>query len=522
MSTTAASLPGHSYTRKRNESGEGQHPGLSPTSLNPEIKELQAEEDTVLDDEDEDEDEKIQDWAEIAKLTQANAPVVIPKRGEKDYEPDGSNIQELLLYRARKAMFDTLTNSVRGSTVKSQVKAYYVPERHMAFVPHARGNFTQTMGTSTSVSGELWLEFYEFVYLSERGTVTPYWQIELDKSLDIPLSMEDLYSLFQTQEELDNFSVYAHLKRLGLIVMKAHFSDEGGTATTTFFEPAILRDMVARKNQNYLSSVFSLARLTSSFLSAKNSFFNGIFYCRWHYYFRRYTSSQQLYQQLNRLVPYYCSPKTREELHSAAAERLGCNGHEHSSYPVIAFNIWKPTPNFKKKSAELPDYQVVVYNKSVTGQHFPTYREFRRIFDSLDYKFEFLSTGSTKPSSKREFWDKNSFIDGVSRAEYLDNLKARKHKRSAEHVTTGQTTSAVNTASSSTRLSSSSGKSKTNSPSYGQKIRSLRCGYRSFLLAVVDNGIISFVKISEADFGSTDVWYDGQRNARGKRKRGRS
>lgn len=175
MSTTAASLPGHSYTRKRNESGEGQHPGLSPTSLNPEIKELQAEEDTVLDDEDEDEDEKIQDWAEIAKLTQANAPVVIPKRGEKDYEPDGSNIQELLLYRARKAMFDTLTNSVRGSTVKSQVKAYYVPERHMAFVPHARGNFTQTMGTSTSVSGELWLEFYEFVYLSERGTVTPYW-----------------------------------------------------------------------------------------------------------------------------------------------------------------------------------------------------------------------------------------------------------------------------------------------------------------------------------------------------------
>lgn len=518
MSTATASLPADSYTRKGDGPDEGRHPKLSATSSNPKIKELQTEDNTGVDDEDE--DEKIQDWAEIAKLTQANAPVVIPKRGEKDYEPDGSNIQELLLYRARKAMFDTLTNSVRGSTVKSQVKAYYVPEKHMAYVPHAKGNFTQTMGTSTSVSGELWLEFYEFVYLSERGTVTPYWQVELDKSLDIPLSMEDLYSLFQSQEELDNFSVYAHLKRLGFIVIKAHFPDESGTAATTFFEPAILRDMVARRNQNYLSSMFSLTRLTSSFLSAKNSFFNGIFYCRWHYYFRRYTSSQQLYQQLNKLVPYYCSPKTREELHSTAVEGLSCNGNERFSYPVIAFNIWKPTPNFKKKSAELPDYQVVVYNKSMTGRHFPTYREFRRIFNSLDYKFEFLNTGSSKPFSKQEFWDRNSFIDGVSRAEYLDNLKARKHKRSAGQATGEQTTGTINTAPGSTG-SGGTPKNQTNSLSYGQKIRSLRNGYRSFLLAVVDNGIISFVKISEADFGSTDVWYDGQRNVRGKRRGGK-
>jgi len=163
-----------------------------------------------------DEDEVIQDWSDISKIQNDNPILSIPKRGEKDYEPDGTDIQELMLYRAKKAMFDTLENSVRGSTVKSQVKGYYIPDKHVAMLPHAKGNFVQTMG-ETDKDGTLWLHFFEFLYLAERGTITPYWKAYGD-NVELPLSIEDLYSYFKNQKEMDNFSIYAHLKRLGFIV----------------------------------------------------------------------------------------------------------------------------------------------------------------------------------------------------------------------------------------------------------------------------------------------------------------
>ena len=66
---------------------------------------------TVTIDSDADEDELTQDWSQISGLSNNTHQAIIPKRGEKDYEPDGTNVQEVLLYKAKSAMFDALSNA---------------------------------------------------------------------------------------------------------------------------------------------------------------------------------------------------------------------------------------------------------------------------------------------------------------------------------------------------------------------------------------------------------------------------
>ena len=173
--------------------------------------------------EEEEEEELQQDWSQLASLVSKNAALSLPKRGEKDYEPDGTNLQDLLLYNASKAMFDTISDSIRGTTVKSEVRGYYVPHKHQAVLLKPKGSFMQTMGRADS-TGELWLDFHEFVYLAERGTILPYYRLEAGSNksskheTEILLSMEDLYSLFSSQQEMDQYFVFAHLKRLGFIL----------------------------------------------------------------------------------------------------------------------------------------------------------------------------------------------------------------------------------------------------------------------------------------------------------------
>ncbi|CCK68040.1 tRNA splicing endonuclease subunit SEN54 KNAG_0A03590 [Huiozyma naganishii CBS 8797] len=430
--------------------------------------------DGTIADSDVEEDELVQDWSQIAKIAKSNGALTIPKRGEKDYEPDGTDVQELLLYKARKELFDTLANSVRGSTVKAQVKALYVADRHGAVVPHARGNFLQTMGKVDFSDGQVWLSFYEFVYLSERGTVTPYWggQSVAGENNDslLPLSIEDLYILFKTQHELDNFAVYAHLRRLGFIVNPVSPSD------TSFYPncPSAPR-----------TGVTSIYRaITSMFFLRKNSLFNNIFYKQWHYCFCKYTRTPQIYEKLKLLVPSISVPKTIEDLKGF----YGSQQDYAEGQLTLTFNVWKPQTNFKKKHPPLPDYQVVVYNKNQRGAHFPTFDELQNIFRHLDYKFQFLSEVADDEFS----WDDHSYIVGKPRSDVIASERKSKDKKDPK-------TPAKNPSAKKSK--------KRQLPPHIQQLQRLRNGYSSFLLAVIDNGIISFVRISQADFASENVWY---------------
>ncbi|QLQ81552.1 hypothetical protein HG537_0F03130 [Torulaspora globosa] len=416
-----------------------------------------------------DEDEITQDWSQAAKLSVKSMASSIPKRGEKDYEPDGTNLQELLLYRAREAMFDTLANSPRGSVVSNQVKAYYDQEYHGAVVPHAKGNFLQTMG-NVDDQGLCWLKFHEFVYLAERGTVIPFYSNQrpgkqADKFVEVPLSMQDVYSLFRSQEEMDLYFVFAHLKRLGFIVTTL---DKKRSQTTSLYpEKYPNRQAVA----TICGSMFSFLKLET------NCLLNAFFYSSWNFLLRRYTSSPQIYEDLKRLIPYRVPPKTIDALRLERS-RLPPN-RSQEKFP-IAFNVWKPQTRYRKKNPGLPDFQVVMHSKNDSAQTFPSYVDLREVFYSLDYKFEFLSE-----TDDEEFWGNNTFTGGnlanipkpktaQARTNECKPSKKSGRKDVAEHV---------------------------------KQTRRLKNGYRSFLLAIVDDGLISFVKISEADFGSEDVWF---------------
>lgn len=451
------------------------------------------------------EDELEKDWSEVIKLNKKNLQMIIPKRGEKDYEPDGTDIQELLLYKARKAMFDALSNSVRGTTVKHQVKAVYNFDKHKALVLNPKGAFLQTMGHITK-NGEFWLDFMEFLYLAERGTITPYClksnSMNLNQllpSIDdhnlLSLSIEDIYAFFKTQREIDEFSVYSHLKRLGFIITKVEDDDNDNNKIT--FSPKIEAFKSICGYQ--LHSLFK--QITSLFVSHKNNLFNGLFYNPAHYKYIKYTSTPQIYRNLKLLIPHIEVPKTLPELQHRKQSYLLNKNQNHSNNPLkLTFNVWKPQTNYKKKIPELPDYQIVVYNKNDNKQHFPTNDDLKNIFDSLNYKFEFLDKSNNNNGTIN--WDDHSYINGIPRSAILSKNQKKK-------ITNSQSETINNTKEKKrkTLRKQPSSLVSSSTPAHIKQIKRLKNGYRSFILAVMDNGIISFIKISEADLGSEDVWY---------------
>lgn len=413
------------------------------------------------------EDEEVQDWSQVSQLVASNTSITLPRRGEKDYEPDGSNIQELQLYRARKLMLDTLRNSVRGSVLKSQVKAYYNSNKHQAFVPFPKGNFMQTMGRANS-SGEFWLDFHEFVYLAERGTITPFWGDNITDEHEIPLAIEDLYSLFYDNAELNRYLIFSHLKRLGFIVT---LTKDSRCHSTSFFP---------NHNQDY--NIFSLNHIpviksiASVFKLKFNLFQNYFAYSTVRYVLGRYTTNEQIYKSIGKLIATSPVPKCTSSLFQDRNENIPFMSQNASN---IVFDMWKPQVNFRKKSPGLPDYQIAIFDKNNTRSEFPTYKQLKSTFNELDYKFDFLDIDEAD-------WDKHSYTCGVKRSDYLAKLRNKSTKIGA-----------INRPK---KVSVSNKKTKRPSNVNALKMKKLKQGYRSFLMAIVDNGLISFVRISETDF----------------------
>ncbi|CEP61894.1 tRNA splicing endonuclease subunit SEN54 LALA0_S04e03092g [Lachancea lanzarotensis] len=386
----------------------------------------------VLDSDDE-EDDLFKDWSSIAKLSKSQA--VVPKRGDKDYEPDGTNAQELLLYRAKKAMFDSISDAARGTVVKNQIKAYYVPQCHRAFIPHPRGNFMHTMG-KVDRNGTCWLTFNEFVYLAERGTITPYFKRSDRESheLDPLLSIQDLYLLFKTAQETDEFAVFAHLKRLGFIVISSQLTPKSESADIPHTDV----------KKGFRQGLSTLTKAIFTFFPVPT-------YHPLQYHLTRYTTSSQIYEALKNLVPYYAAPKTMHDLEKDKyVTKFEGDDHE------FTFDVWKPRGTFKKKVPGPPDFQLLVFNKNSSDCTFPTYAEIKQRFRSVRSKYEGSLTQAHTASSPG---------------------------------------------------SKEVGKAVKRLNPYIEQQRRLKRGYRSFILAVMDDGLISFVKLTESDFGSEDVWF---------------
>lgn len=422
-------------------------------------------------DSDVDEDEIVQDWSQIATLIGKNQPL-LPRRGEKDYEPDGTDIQELMLYRAKKCMFDTLHQSVRGTVVKNQVKAFYCIHTHKATVSNPKGTFTNSMGIPNP-DGSLCLKFLEFVYLAERGTITPFVKFDsTDDQKTIPLSMEDIYSLFRSSEEFDEFLVYSYLKRMGFIVISkdspygSHASFFGSIPPENLNRKSIF-DKIWNRNPIFCLPWFRFLLHPMSLI------------------FKKHTTMTEIYESISCQIPYYSPPKTIEQLRMM---HLTNTENKEANYK-ISFNIWKPAPNFKKSSPGLPDFQVVIHNKNYREKGFPNLQDFKDIFQKLDYKFSFLTEIDVTDE------------DALNQVTFTNNIPTKEFQMRKLNIKRKECKKENN------KKPKKKKGSKKSPSSHAQQMKRLRQGYRSFLLAIMDDGLISFAKVTEADFGSERVWY---------------
>ncbi|KAI9834167.1 MAG: tRNA-splicing endonuclease subunit sen54 [Phylliscum demangeonii] len=206
-----------------------------------------------------DDDDEAQDYRFLASLTAAHLRhagaddddgadddaeprAAIPRRGAKDFEPHGTAQQAALLGASRAAMHQALSStapggySVRLHTPKAGVRAYWDAARGCCLVPHARGPHFKTMGAPDRGAGARpgWLRLRpeEMLYLLERGSLDVRWGEGEGEDGDgdgVPMSVQAAYAVAIGDGRrraagcisLERWSVYAGLKRCGYAVFRA-------------------------------------------------------------------------------------------------------------------------------------------------------------------------------------------------------------------------------------------------------------------------------------------------------------
>ena len=144
--------------------------------------------------EDNDPSDETQDFRLLLSLSSKAGPK-IPKRGEKDFEPHGTKHQDGILAASREAMHEAL-DYTRVHIPKSHIRGFYYGEEsltrdnvigeewrqgldddHVVVVDSWKGPHFRSMGKTTlgKPNPSLWLLPEEALYLVERGNLDLWW-----------------------------------------------------------------------------------------------------------------------------------------------------------------------------------------------------------------------------------------------------------------------------------------------------------------------------------------------------------
>ncbi|KAG2736549.1 hypothetical protein G9P44_000639 [Scheffersomyces stipitis] len=421
-------------------------------------------------------EDEVQDWKFLNKSLASSG---IPKRGEKEFAPDGTQVQNSSLQESRNAMYDAL-EGVRGHHLKSKLIAVWIASESKCIMPHARGNYFRDMGIpihiGSKVKDGVELNSLEAVYLVERGSVVIYLgnesydeflkssqESEFDYDSLIAMDLEFLYSVAfnNTGYSLDQYQIYSYLKRLGYLVQDFKQITKTDQRTrlpmvpsTLSVIPSFLNKIMATTVVKYLQS-----RLRQwGFLSYP--LFHSLHFMTKHYF--RYTD---IYKSL-RLIPAYST-------HDSVKENLEASGYS------ITFNVWKPTPSFSKKNPPFPDFQVAVANTD--SAKFPTLQTIQALHNSLNYTFPNERKTQVVPAVRQQ--KKNTMPP--SKKEIRQKKQQERQSKLDESV----------------RKKNDYNRKRDNLLKYGSNGRTV-------VIAVIDSGILNFVNLSEGDFSlqsSTDL-----------------
>ncbi|KAJ5102284.1 hypothetical protein NUU61_004506 [Penicillium alfredii] len=403
----------------------------------------------------------------------------LPRRGEKDFEPNPTEFQADVLSASRQAMHNALAYP-RIHNPKNQIVGIYAPEgptpppqvigeslktvdeqqkstesappaqskpesikpdgkgvgvspETCVYVPTPKGQYFKTMGQADRWN-RVWLLPEEALYLLERGSLDIRWPSSLigsDSNSEsgvstdepsIPMSLQAAYACFigRAGLTLERFSVYTGLRRLGYMLIRApgwHDSiEQSETAPATSGTQKTATQPPSAQRGPGLAGIFGrVFQWIHDPMSTASTTAGPVAGLGIH---RNYAD---VYRKLA-LIPWY-DPVTAPEPHL-----------DDTTPPFrIVFHVYKPSTTFKKTAPPPPDFRIAVLSTR-DQTSFPTLSQLGALLES---------TPLDPP-----------------RGDKMDRLLYMR----------------------------------------------LRHGYRHVILAVVDQGVVSYLRVADSAFGKEKLY----------------
>ncbi|KAF7315467.1 tRNA-int-end-N2 domain-containing protein [Mycena indigotica] len=335
-------------------------------------------------DDSDDDGDVVLDWTKLV-----TARPVIPRRGEKEFEPQpggGSGLQVHVLDRARNAMFDAIRAT---RTISSKVVSYTMwhPQISRAHVVLARGTHYNTLGHSVprpiqtddgiqKTQKRLELLPEEALYLIERGSAFCWKETDLDVTevdgaepvLGAPMSVHQAYTEMIGSQDLtlERYQVYAYLKRLGYVVTRTTPPNPEYPIPPPFDLSPLNKKIMPIWDR---IRAFCPSWITRLFVG-QFDWWRPLRLSKWSFSGRNYST---MFDGLRFLRSGHSIPL----LVPKTAPAIGLP--TRSSPYHIFFNVHKPATSYRKTSPCPPDYQIVVVNARTTPM--PSLRELTELFD---------------------------------------------------------------------------------------------------------------------------------------------
>lgn len=308
-----------------------------------------------------DEDEEIEavDYRFLSSSVQKK-DYVLPARGEKDFEPDGTNRQDKILQSSRDAMYDAVRVE-RELSHKNYIRATWHSDLAMGKLDSrdAKGTMFKSIGR-TDRHQQTWLLPEELLYMVERGNLECFYE-----QVELPMSLQAAYAECIPHIGLEKFQVYAYLKRAGYMVLRSipprPTTQPQETSTLSWITTLGLPNLLHRLHSLLWSTVYR---------EPKTGFLN-----RTHIY-RGYP---EVYRRLALVQCHTFSPPTGSS-HSSPSHIIPTPNPRENPLQMT-FDLWKPNTHFRKSDPGEPHFRVTVLDSQ--NQHLPDLPDLNHLFDSI-------------------------------------------------------------------------------------------------------------------------------------------